>query len=98
MARRGDLIVVNPQRVGGASREGEIIEVIEGNLRVRYRIRWKDGHETLFAPAAGAARIEHVRNRKKAASQAVKRSPAKATTAKKSLGKKRSTKKSSRKG
>ena len=100
MARKGDLIVVNPQRVGGAAREGEIIEVIEGTLRVRYRVRWKDGHETLFAPGAGAARIEHVRNRKKAASQAVKpkRSPAKAPTAKKSLGKKRATKKSSRKG
>src|SRR5439155_13258842 len=40
VARKGDLIVLNPPRVGGPAREGEIIEVMEGDLRVQYRVRW----------------------------------------------------------
>jgi len=43
VARKGDLIVVNPPRVGGPPREGEIIEVLEGNLGVQYRVRWNVG-------------------------------------------------------
>ena len=80
MARKGDLIVVNPQRVGGSVREGEIIEVIEADLRVQYRVRWNDGHESLFAPGAGGARIEP------------RESPAKASTARKSRAKEASAK------
>ena len=30
MAHKGDLIYVNAQRVGGSPRQGEIVEVIEG--------------------------------------------------------------------
>ncbi len=83
MARKGDLIVVNPPRVGGAPREGEIIEVREGDLGVRYRVRWNDGHESLFAPGAGAARIEPARHRKKVSSQATepKKSPGRTSKA-----------------
>ena len=58
MAHKGDLIYVNAQRVGGSPRQGEIIEVIEGELRLSYRVRWSDGRETLLAPAAGAVKIE----------------------------------------
>jgi hypothetical protein len=89
VARKGDLIVVNPGRVGGAARKGEIIEVIEGDLRAHYRVRWNDGHESLFAPGAGAARIEPARDRKKIRSEGTepKKSPAKASTAKKSTAK-----------
>ena len=58
MAKKGDLIHVNAQRVGGPPREGEIIEVIERELQIRYRVRWSDGHESLFAPGAGTVRIE----------------------------------------
>ena len=95
MARKGDLIVVNPRRVGGPAREGEIIEVIEGDLRVQYRVRWNDGHESLFAPGAGAARIEPARDRKKTGSEGTepKKSPAKASTAKKSAARKSTVRK-----
>ena len=81
MARKGDLIVVNAQRVGGPPREGEILEVIERELRVQYRIRWSDGHESVFAPGAGTARIEPARDREKTSSQRteLKRSPAQST-------------------
>lgn len=56
-AKVGDRIVVESETVGTPSREGEILEVIEGALSVRYRIRWEDGHESLLAPGGGAARI-----------------------------------------
>jgi hypothetical protein len=94
VARKGDLIVVNPPRVGGPAREGEIIEVIEGDLRVHYRVRWNDGHESLFAPGAGAARIEPARDRRKTRSEGTepKKSPAKASTARKSTVRKASAK------
>lgn len=86
MARKGDLIVVNPPRVGGPPREGEILEVIERGLRVQYRVRWKDGHESYFAPAAGSARIKPAPDRKKTGSQMTepKKSPGKKSPGKKS--------------
>ena len=86
MARKGDLIVVNPRRVGGPARQGEIIEVIERDLRVQYRVRWNDGHESLFAPAEGTARIEPGGDRKKTGSEGTetRKSPARAAPAKKS--------------
>jgi len=65
MAHKGDLIYVNAQRVGGSPRQGEIVEVIEGELRVSYRVRWSDGRETLLAPAAGAVKIEPAKARAK---------------------------------
>jgi hypothetical protein len=94
VARKGDLIVLNPRRVGGPAREGEIIEVIEGDLRVQYRVLWNDGHESLFAPGPGAARIEPARDRKKTRSGGTgpKKSPAKASTAKKAIAQKASAK------
>ena len=56
-ARRGDLIVVDSPQVGTPPREGEVLRVIHGEIRVSYRVRWSDGHETLISPAAGAATI-----------------------------------------
>jgi hypothetical protein len=99
VAKKGDLIVVNPRRVGGPAREGQIIEVIEGDLRVQYRVWWNDGHESLFAPGAGAARIEPARDRKKTRSEGTepKKSPAKASTARKSTAKTTTRRKSTAK-
>lgn len=56
-ATTGDHILVESEQVGQPAREGEILEVIEGSTTVRYRVRWADGHETIFTPAAGGARI-----------------------------------------
>jgi hypothetical protein len=53
----GDRMIVESETVGSAPREGEILEVIEGEVSVRYRIRWEDGHESMFTPGGGAARI-----------------------------------------
>jgi hypothetical protein len=89
MAKKGDLILVNAQRVGAAQRQGEIIEVIEGELRVSYRVRWTDGHETLFAPAAGTVKIEPAKTHtKKVRSEGTKPRKSTLATAKKPTAKK----------
>jgi Domain of unknown function (DUF1918) len=58
--KTGDRIAVETEHVGDPEREGEVLEIIEGATSVTYRVRWGDGRETLFTPAAGAMRI--VRN------------------------------------
>jgi hypothetical protein len=61
-ARAGDLIVVESERVAQPTRRGVIEEVLQQEPP-RFRIRWDDGHTSIFSPSAGAARIE---GRKKA--------------------------------
>jgi len=56
-AKTGDRIVVESEAVGQPTREGEILEVLKGEVAVRYRVRWADGHETIFSPSGGAAKI-----------------------------------------
>ena len=53
----GNRIVVEAERVGQAERTGEILEVVESDVSVRYRVRWSDGRETLLTPAGGSVRI-----------------------------------------
>jgi hypothetical protein len=55
--KQGDRIIVESRQVGTPSREGEILEVIEGAVRVAYRVRWADGHESVFTPSVGSATI-----------------------------------------
>jgi hypothetical protein len=55
--RSADLIVIDSPQVGSPPREGEVLEVIHGEVSVSYRVRWADGHETLIAPKSGTARI-----------------------------------------
>lgn len=56
-AETGDRILVEAETVGQPEREGEVLEVVEGATQVTYRVRWSDGHESLFTPAAGALRV-----------------------------------------
>ncbi len=53
-ANKGDEIVVDAVQVGGPQREGEILEVIDRGGVVHYRVRWDDGHESLFYPSSTA--------------------------------------------
>jgi hypothetical protein len=55
--RAGDLIVVESERVTQPVRRGVIEEVLQEEPP-RFRIRWDDGHTSIFTPSAGAARIE----------------------------------------
>lgn len=66
-AKIGDRIIVESERVGKPTREGEILEVIESTTTgTRFRVRWDDGHESTFWPKAGSVRI--VREKKPASS------------------------------
>ena len=51
----GDRIQILGQNVGSPSREGEILQVMEGAVSVRYRVRWQDGHESVLSPSGGSA-------------------------------------------
>jgi hypothetical protein len=59
----GDLVVIHGHRLGGPSRTGEILEVLGTADHEHYRVRWDDGHETLFYPG-GDATIKHARRTK----------------------------------
>jgi hypothetical protein len=56
-AKVGDRIVVEAEKVGQSTRTGVVEEVLAPEPP-RLRVRWDDGHSTVFAPTAGAARIE----------------------------------------
>jgi hypothetical protein len=66
VARTGDRIIVESEKVGQPAREGEILEVVEASYGTRYRVRWDDGHESTIRPVAGSARSIPRRKRAKA--------------------------------
>lgn len=53
----GARIAVETERVGQPDREGEVLEVIDHEGVVSYRVRWDDGHESVFLPTGGAIRL-----------------------------------------
>ena len=53
-ARPGDLVVVHEHKVGETRRLGEVLEVIGEPGHEHYRVRWEDGHESLFYPSHDA--------------------------------------------
>ena len=55
----GDVILVGGHSVGGEKLIGEILEVRGEPGHERYRVRWEDGHESIFHPADGDATIHH---------------------------------------
>jgi hypothetical protein len=56
-AEPGDLIVIDSAQVGSPAREGEVLEVIHGEVSLSYWVKWKDGHQSLIGPTSGTARI-----------------------------------------
>ena len=56
-AKAGDRITVESERVAQSPRRGIVEEVVQEEPQ-RLRVRWDDGHESIFIPAAGSARIE----------------------------------------
>jgi uncharacterized protein DUF1918 len=67
IANVGDRLVVESERVGQPTREGEILEVVEAPYGNRFRVRWDDGHESTIRPTAGSARVIARPNRTSAA-------------------------------
>ena len=54
----GAKVVAESESTRRAPRRGVIEEVLRANGRPRLRIRWDDGHESIYAPADGALRLE----------------------------------------
>jgi hypothetical protein len=55
----GDRVVAEAESTELAPRKGTVAERIVEGSSVRYRIRWDDGHETIYTPAAGALHPLH---------------------------------------
>jgi len=54
MSGRAGHIVVERRFVGGRERRGEIVQVLGEPPRIRYRVRWEDGRESIVYPGSDA--------------------------------------------
>jgi hypothetical protein len=54
----GDEIAITGHAVGDAARTAVILEVIGEPGHERYRVRWEDGHESIYFPG-GDAVVRH---------------------------------------
>ena len=50
----GDEIVVDNMDLGHPPRKGEVLEVLGEGDGQHYRVRWDDGHESVFFPGPTA--------------------------------------------
>ena len=66
VAKVGDRIVVESEKMDVPPREGEILEVIPHATRTEFLVRWSDGHETSIRPSAGSYRIVSAKARSRA--------------------------------
>lgn len=57
VAKVGDRIVVESEKMDVPPRNGEILEVIPHDMTIEFRVRWSDGHESSIRPVAGTYRI-----------------------------------------
>jgi len=53
-AQVGDEIVVDNMQLGHPPRRGQVLEVIGSGDEQHYRVRWDDGHVSVFFPASTA--------------------------------------------
>jgi len=61
VAKVGDRIVVESEKMDVPPRDGEILEIIAHETRSEFRVRWSDGHESSIRPAAGSYRVIEVK-------------------------------------
>jgi Domain of unknown function (DUF1918) len=50
----GDRVAAESESTERAPRKGTVVERIVERSSIRYRIRWDDGRESIYTPAAGA--------------------------------------------
>ena len=50
----GDQIIVESAVLDSPRRRGEVLEVIGEGARQHYRVRWDDGHESVYFPGPDA--------------------------------------------
>ena len=54
----GKRVVAESESTMCVPRSGVVAQVLRGDPSPRYRIRWDDGHESIYTPASGALRAE----------------------------------------
>jgi Domain of unknown function (DUF1918) len=54
----GDVIEITGHAVGDAPRRAEILELLGEQGHEHFRVRWEDGHESIFFPGEDAV-IRH---------------------------------------
>ena len=59
----GKRVVAESESIGRRPRPGVVEELLRGDPSPRYRIRWDDGHESIYTPASGALRAGPGRKR-----------------------------------
>jgi hypothetical protein len=64
-AKVGDLVIVEGHRIGEARRIGEILELFGEPGHEHYRVRWDDGHESVFYPSSDSTIQKAERGKKK---------------------------------
>ena len=55
--KSGDRVMVESESTERPPRGGVVEEVLQGEPSPRYRIRWDDGHESIYTPSAGALHL-----------------------------------------
>jgi hypothetical protein len=55
--KAGDHVEVESESTERPPRRGVIEEVVHGPPSPRYRIKWDDGHESIYTPSGGALRL-----------------------------------------
>jgi hypothetical protein len=53
----GNRVALESESTERPPRTGVIEEVVRATPSPRYRIRWDDGHESIYTPAAGSLRV-----------------------------------------
>ena len=59
----GERVIAESESTNRPHRAGVVEEVLRDEPSPRYRIRWDDGHESIYTPAGGALRAEPRRSR-----------------------------------
>jgi hypothetical protein len=54
----GDRVIAESESTTRRPRSGVVEEVVRDEPSPRYRIRWDDGHESIYTPSSGALRRE----------------------------------------
>jgi hypothetical protein len=54
----GERVVAESESINRRRRAGVVEEVLRGDPSPRYRIRWDDGHQSIYTPASGALRAK----------------------------------------
>jgi hypothetical protein len=59
----GTAVLTQAGSTSRGTRSGVIEEVLRGEPSPRYRVRWEDGHESVYTPASGALKAAPRRRR-----------------------------------